>query len=103
MPEIKITGETFEILCELRKNVPKCTPSELIEWLADRGAEDIGISVEAVDEDTSVSCTDIHDYENSENLDQDRRERTYAGLTDSRSDVLSESGFAPILSETVAK
>lgn len=101
MPEIKITEETFELLCELRKNVPKGNPSELIEWLADRGAQDIGISVEAVDGDTSVSSADLHDYENSENLDQDRGEKTYAGLRDSGSNVLFESGFASIQSEPI--
>ena len=101
MPEIKITEETFELLCELRKHVPKGTPSELIEWLADRGAQDIGISVEAIDGDSSVSIADLHDYENSEILDQDRGERTYAGLRDSGADVLSESGFGRIVSDPI--
>lgn len=55
MLEIKITERTFELLCELRKKVPVRTPAELIEWLAETGADDIGIIVNVREEDPSLS------------------------------------------------
>ena len=54
MLEIKITERTFELLCVLRKRVPVSTPSELIEWLAETGAEDIGIIVTHSEEEPSL-------------------------------------------------
>lgn len=51
MASIEVGDDTFDLLCQLQKEVQMETVGELVEWLADQGARRIGISIEPSDDD----------------------------------------------------
>lgn len=101
MPVIRISDETFNLLCQLRKKVPATTPAELVEWLAERGASDIGIVVEAINDKDTIPTEDTLKFRSSEQLRQDKGTTISSELRDTVAvDVLSKHNFAPIYGET---
>lgn len=101
MLEIKITERTFELLCELRKKVPVRTPAELIEWLAETGADDIGIIVNVREEDPSLSQKSPQSR-SSEPLRQQSGTKFTANLRDTTGAAIrSTEGLSPIFGEPV--
>ena len=70
MPYIKISEETFDRLCELRKSIQADNPHELIDYLANKGMEDIGIVLDPDVEPPSEQRVQVNQERNSEPLKQ---------------------------------
>lgn len=101
MTSIKISEETFNLLCQLRKKVPAKRPAEIVEWLAEWGATDIGIVVDANDVEVAKPPEDTPKFENNEQLRQNEGGTISSELRDSVVlDILPQRDFAPIFGET---
>ncbi len=103
MPVIRITDETFDLLCQLRKKVPADTPAELVEWLTEKGTDDIGIIINADKEEGSEPLGDNPNTSCNEQLRHNGGNEISSSPSDNTcQDGLSEDSFAPIYGETIA-
>lgn len=65
MQNIEISEEAFKLLCDLRAEVKFETVGELVEWLAEQGANSIGVSIES-DSDEGSQEANISGNERNE-------------------------------------
>ena len=102
MPFIKISEETFDRLCELRKSIQADYPHELVDYLANKWMENIDVVLDPDVEPPSVQRVQISQERNSQPLKHYTDDILTEGQANSEVLTLPTDEFlGPILSDPV--